>query len=221
MNRDKFLSIIGLSFLGTIFFSGKRKTDAENLTTCNDPITPPVPVGPYYKDEKLNRVNIAEHKEGTPISYHIKVEDKNCKPVAGAVVDIWQCDANGHYSDFEQEKTLGQTWLRGYQQTDKNGYCMFNTIFPGWYTGRLTHVHAKVVVDGKDELITNFFFPKEIEAEIFSSKLYPKGINPTTQVQDFELHADKDTTRHDALVMRVSKNKDGNLEGHCTIALNI
>ncbi|MBG9376012.1 hypothetical protein I5907_07185 [Panacibacter sp. DH6] len=218
MNRDKFLSITGLSFLGAMFFGGSRK-NAPLLTECNDPITPAVPIGPYYKDEKLNRAAIAEHKKGTAITYHIKVEDKACRPVQGAIVDIWQCDADGHYSDFEQEHTAGQTWLRGYQVTNEKGECMFTSIFPGWYTGRLTHVHAKVHIAGKDVLTTNFFFPKAIEEEVFGTTLYPKGINPTTQAQDFELHDDKDTSRRDALVMQVTKQANGSLAGKCTIAL--
>ncbi|MEO7489010.1 MAG: hypothetical protein ABIU77_18000, partial [Ferruginibacter sp.] len=99
MNRNKFLSLIGLSFIGTAFFASKKEPVVE-LTDCNDPITPPVPEGPYYKNEHLNRVNITETKKGTPLEYVFKVEDKHCKPIPGAIVDIWQCDADGHYSDF-------------------------------------------------------------------------------------------------------------------------
>jgi protocatechuate 3,4-dioxygenase beta subunit len=219
MNRDKFLSLIGLSFWGTAFFSGRKKRAVDFLTACNDPITPTVPIGPYYKDEKLNRIDIRENKKGITIEYLFKVEDKDCKPIQGAVVDIWQCDTEGHYSDFEQEKTLNQTWLRGFQVTDKNGECKFKSIFPGWYTGRITHLHAKVSLGNKDVLVTNFFFPKDIEEEVFKNPLYPKGLNPTTLAQDFELNVDKDSKRHDALLMNVTKDKSGNLVGKYTIAL--
>jgi protocatechuate 3,4-dioxygenase beta subunit len=57
--------------------------------TCDDPITPPLPEGPYYKDEKLNRIDITESKKGIPIEYAFLVEDKNCIPIPNAVVDIW------------------------------------------------------------------------------------------------------------------------------------
>lgn len=220
MKRNKFLSLISLSFLGSLFVSGKKKGAADLVTACDDPITPTVPIGPYYKDEKLNRIDIAEDKKGTPIEYFFRVEAKDCNPIAGAIVDIWQCNTEGHYSDFDQEKTLGEKWLRGYQVTDKNGECKFKSIFPGWYTGRITHLHAKVHVNGEDKLITNFFFPKEIEEEVFANaSLYPKGINPTTLAQDFELHGDKDSKRHDTLLMNVTKDKHGNLVGKYTIAL--
>src|SRR5436853_6693139 len=133
MDRYKFLSLTGLSFLGAIFFSANKKEQLIMQTDCNDPITPPVSEGPFYKNEKLNRLDITEHKKGVPIDYVIKVEDKDCKPIEGAIVDIWQCDAGGIYSDFKQENTLNETWLRGYQITDKDGMCKFKSIYPGWY----------------------------------------------------------------------------------------
>jgi len=217
MNRSKFLSLAGLSFLGVIFFP---KTGKKNmLNECNDPVTPPVPEGPYYKDEQLNRVDITEHKKGIPITYVFMVEDEDCKPVEGAIVDIWQCDADGHYSDYKAENTLNETWLRGYQKTGADGTCKFTSIFPGWYDGRITHLHGKVYLDGKTLLTTNFFFSKEIENYIYASPLYPKGPNPISILQDYELRVDKDTTRHDTLVMDVTKDANGNLVAFYKVAL--
>lgn len=36
------------------------------------------------------------------------------------------------------------TWLRGVQQTDEDGMVEFDTIVPGWYSGRTAHIHVKV-----------------------------------------------------------------------------
>src|SRR5690348_855190 len=110
MKRQKFLSLISFGFFGSLFFSGKEKQSAITTTDCNDPITLPVPEGPFYKDEKLNRLDITETKTGTPVEYIFKVEDEHCKPIAGAIVDIWQCDAHGIYSDFKVENTINETW---------------------------------------------------------------------------------------------------------------
>lgn len=217
MNRSKFLSLAGLGFLGVIFFPKTRKKNT--LNECNDPVTPPVPEGPYYKDEQLNRVDISEHKKGIPITYIFRVEDEDCKPVQGAIVDIWQCDADGHYSDYKAESTLNETWLRGYQKTGVDGTCKFTSIFPGWYDGRITHLHGKVHLNGKTLLTTNFFFPKEIENQVYASPLYPKGPNLIPVLQDIELRVDKDTTRHDTLVMDVSKDGNGNLVAFYKVAL--
>jgi protocatechuate 3,4-dioxygenase beta subunit len=219
MNRQKFLSFIGLSFLGSTLISTKSGNDLIQKTVCDDPITPPVPEGPFYKRENLNRINITENKKGIPVSYRFKVEDKHCKPIEGAVVDIWQCDSDGLYSDFKQENTINQTWLRGYQKTDKNGECNFIAIFPGWYTGRLTHLHVKVWLNDSNVLTTNCFFPREIENEVYKSPMYPKGINPQTISNDIELKVDKDSKRYDELVMKVQKDQKGNLTAAYTISL--
>jgi protocatechuate 3,4-dioxygenase beta subunit len=219
LNRYKFLSLIGLSFIGAPLLSGKPERTGDPVTDCNDPITPAVPEGPFYKRENLNRVNITENKKGIPITYLFRVEDEHCKPIEGAIVDIWQCDSDGVYSDFKQENTVNQTWLRGYQKTDKKGECQFEAIFPGWYNGRITHLHVKVIIGDKNVLTTNCFFPKEIEHEVYKSPLYPKGINPQTVSQDIELHVDKDSKRFDSLVMNVQKDTKGNLVAKYTIAI--
>ena len=221
MKREKFLSLLGLGFIGSLFFSTKKKLPGNAVTLCNDPITPPVPEGPFYKDEKLNRIDIIETKKGTPIEYVFKVEDKDCKPIKGAIVDIWQCDAHGIYSDFKAENTEKQTWLRGYQVTDENGVCRFKSIFPGWYEGRITHLHAKVHIENKIVLTTNFFFPKDMEDEIYNhnAPLYPKGINPISVSKDIELRVDTSTKRHDTLVMKIEKDANKNLSASYTIAI--
>ena len=219
MNRHKFLSFIGLSFIGSTLISTKSNSDLTAKTDCDDPITPPVPEGPFYKRENLNRIDITENKKGIPISYRFKVEDKHCKPIEGAVVDIWQCDTEGRYSDFKVENTTNQTWLRGYQKTDQNGECHFIAIFPGWYTGRITHLHVKVYINESNVLTTNCFFPREIENEVYKNPLYTKGINPQSISEDIELKVDKDTKRHDALVMNVLKDHKGSLTASYTISL--
>ena len=217
MNRSKFLSLASLGFLGVFFFP---KTRNENrLNECSDPVTPAVPEGPFYKDEQLNRVDIREHKAGIPITYIFIVEDEDCKPVEGAIVDIWQCDASGHYSDYKAENTLNETWLRGYQITGADGICRFTSIFPGWYEGRITHLHGKVHLKGKTLLTTNFFFSKEIENQVYASSFYPKGPNPIPILRDYELRVDKDTRRHDALLMDVSKDGNGDLVASYKVAL--
>src|SRR5215831_15439893 len=108
MKRKKFLSLMSFGFIGSLFFSAKEKQPGTVVTDCNDPITPPVPEGPFYKDEKLNRINIIETKQGAPVEYVFKVEDEHCKPIKGAIVDIWQCDNQGIYSDFKQENTVNE-----------------------------------------------------------------------------------------------------------------
>jgi protocatechuate 3,4-dioxygenase beta subunit len=219
MNRNKFLSVLGLSFLGTSLLSGKRIQKSSMVTDCEDPITPPVPEGPFYKEENLNRMDITEGKIGKSIEYLFVVEDKNCHPIKDAIVDIWQCDREGMYSDFASENSLSQKWLRGYQKTDALGECRFSSIFPGWYEGRITHIHAKVHIRNQTILTTNFFFPQAIEHEVHTSSLYPKGPNPLSVLKDVELRVDKDLSRHDTLIMKVAKDAQGGLHASYRMAI--
>ena len=52
---------------------------------------------------------------------HDVLDVSSCKPIRGAAVDIWHCDAGGTYSGFAQEGTEGRTFLRGIQRTDRAG----------------------------------------------------------------------------------------------------
>ena len=60
-----------------------------------------------------------------------------------------------------------------------------------------------------------------MENEIYQSNasLYPKGINPIAISQDIELRVDKDTKRHDTLLMKLEKDHNGNLSASYTIAV--
>ncbi len=80
-------------------------------------------------DERLHRFDIrvdpttGQLKSGTPLVLKLQVmglSEGGCRPLAGARVDIWQCDAAGVYSDVEESdfNTFGHNCLRGYQVTD-------------------------------------------------------------------------------------------------------
>jgi protocatechuate 3,4-dioxygenase beta subunit len=179
---------------------GSESTDTSTAVVSGScsAITPAVPQGPYYVPA-LNRTDITEGRPGVPAVYRFKVQDSNCKPIIGAVVDIWQCDKDGVYSAFSSQNTSGETWLRGFFATGVDGMVSFNSIFPGWYDGRLTHLHAKVHVGGVVRQTTNVFYPKAIETAVYTNALYSKGQNPTTVARDVELRGD--TARFNALTM--------------------
>ena len=104
-------------------------------------------------DPQFRRKNITEGQPGLPLKLKVRVMGvNNCEPVPGALVNIWHCNAVGAYSEFGQiagnpNDAANASWLRGYQVTDANGYCEFETIFPGWYRGRATHIHFDVHLD--------------------------------------------------------------------------
>ena len=114
--------------------------------------------GPYFVEEKLNRSDIrtdpanGQARPGTPLEIALRVSRMGatggCAALAGAVVDLWQCDAAGLYSDVRDTQvkfdTRGQKFLRGHQVTDAEGLVRFTTIYPGWYPGRAVHIHFKI-----------------------------------------------------------------------------
>lgn len=130
--------------------------------------------GPYYVDTRLERSDIRTDptdgsvKPGVPLQLEFvvsRIDGARCAPLAGAVVDLWQCDAQGVYSgvrDFDDRfDTRGKQFLRGYQVTDADGTARFLTIYPGWYPGRTVHIHFKVRTD-----------PAARKGHEFTSQLY-------------------------------------------------
>ena len=57
--------------------------------------------GPYYLGDRLLRQNVTEGKPGLPLRLRIALVDaRQCNPLPGAALDLWQCDALGVYSGF-------------------------------------------------------------------------------------------------------------------------
>ncbi len=112
------------------------------------------------------RTDIRESQAGQLHTIKLKIlGDTNCAPLVNAEVDIWHCNAYGNYSGYTTSghngstNSAGETWLRGRAMTDANGEVTFTTIFPGWYSGRLTHVHFEVKVNGTSVKISQFTYP--------------------------------------------------------------
>jgi protocatechuate 3,4-dioxygenase beta subunit len=150
-------------------------------------VRPEVTEGPYFVDEMLNRMDIRiDPSDGTvvdglPLHLIFNVSDVTngtCKPLQGAQVDIWHCNAIGQYSDVTDQgfDTKGQKWLRGYQVTDENGIAEFLTIYPGWYSGRAVHIHFKIRTTGADgnayEFTSQLFFPDDLSDQVFTQAPY-------------------------------------------------
>jgi protocatechuate 3,4-dioxygenase beta subunit len=133
-------------------------------------VQPELTEGPFYVDSDLLRADITEGKPGLPMMLRLQVVSADCGPIAGARVDVWHCDAQGVYSGVENlgggPDTRGQTFLRGSQMTDAAGVAAFQTIFPGWYPGRTTHVHYKVFLDGGGVLTSQIFFDDAVNQSI-------------------------------------------------------
>lgn len=135
-------------------------------------LTPQVTEGPYYLDADLVRRAIAEGRDGAPLLVRMQVVDPSCRPIPNARVDIWHCDAQGIYSayggaDRGQSSPRGETFMRGTQMADRNGVVEFDTVYPGWYRGRTTHIHFKVFPDRATEMTGQMFFPDDLSEQLY------------------------------------------------------
>jgi protocatechuate 3,4-dioxygenase beta subunit len=139
-------------------------------------LTPQSIEGPYYLDPHLVRAQIADGRSGVPLRVDLRVIDgATCTPSRRARVDIWHADAQGIYSGYEGQgdkqelSTAGQKFLRGTQFTDGKGAVSFKTIYPGWYAGRATHIHFKVLLDDRNVLTGQMYFPDAVNEFIYAN----------------------------------------------------
>ncbi len=174
-------------------------TTTPGSTNASCVVTPSVTEGPYFVDERLNRSDIRSDpatgavKAGVPLTLNVRLSQVSssgtCTALAGALVDLWHCDALGLYSDIGQQRTVGQKSLRGYQVSDANGAVQFTTIYPGWYMGRAVHIHFKVRTNpgGSSglEFTSQMFFDESLTDTIHAQAPYnSKGRRDTTNTSD-------------------------------------
>lgn len=195
MERKKFLKN-GLALIGGTAFilESCKKTDIATDPTGTDSTTgssdgscfttASETEGPYpYPGGEINnpldRTDITENKSGVPLTLTFNIVDVNdkCAALAGARFDIWHCDKDGNYSVYGSYQ--GQTFLRGYQTADANGQVVFQTIYPGWYQGRATHIHFEIYVNDVMKVTSQMTFPDATSDIVHTSALYTKGVNPT------------------------------------------
>jgi protocatechuate 3,4-dioxygenase beta subunit len=130
---------------------GDTSSVVQGATSAPDCVlTPEQAEGPFYIDLAQVRQDVVEDRPGVPLALAVAVVDSNtCKPIHNAAVDIWHCDALGVYSGEPSEGSEGETYLRGIQLTDSDGQAEFETVYPGQYPGRTTHIHVKVQIGGQ------------------------------------------------------------------------
>ncbi len=133
--------------------------------------TPRQATGPFYPvdwtgdaDGDLVRVTgAAAAAQGIVTHLRGRVLDVHGAPVAGAVVEIWQCDASGRYRhprDRQDGRDLGFQG-RGRVITGPDGAYAFRTIRPVPYPGRTPHIHAAIGTPGRQPLVTQFYIEGE------------------------------------------------------------
>jgi protocatechuate 3,4-dioxygenase beta subunit len=126
------------------------------------------PRGPFYPDEMpLDRdndlVQVGERDglaRGEITDLTGRVLDEEGRAVAGALVEIWQCDANGRYLHrLDSRRIPRDRDFQGYGRftTAADGRYRFRTIKPVPYPGRAPHIHFAVSAPGKEPLVTQMY----------------------------------------------------------------
>jgi protocatechuate 3,4-dioxygenase beta subunit len=123
--------------------------------------TPAQTEGPFYPvalpddtDFDLLRNGALRYPKGQPAWVEGTVSDLQGRPMAGAYVEIWQCDEAGHYH-HPGDRGRADPAFQGFGRvtTDARGAWRFRTIRPAPYSGRTPHIHFKVK-QGLRELLT-------------------------------------------------------------------
>ena len=111
------------------------------------------PVGPLLDDDADLIQARGQEGPAPGIPTHLigRVLNQNGRPIAGARVEIWQCDANGFYHHPRDRGGRADPRFQGFGGTiaDSEGRYRFRTIKPVAYPGRTPHIHFRIIgVDG-------------------------------------------------------------------------
>jgi hydroxyquinol 1,2-dioxygenase len=130
-------------------------------------------LGPFYVvgPEAPLGADISGGATGEPMLFEGTVRSTAGEPLAGAIVDTWHSDQEGHY-DIQ----LGdETAMRGRLRTDADGRFWFWSILPhsypvpddgtvgemvaaqGRHPYRPAHVHFRIAAPGSEDLVTHLF----------------------------------------------------------------
>jgi len=123
----------------------------------------------------------------------------DCAPLEGITVEIWQCDARGYYSGYSNATVRAPF--------DTIVMVNFETIFPGWYDPRVTHIHVKVSRDGQAFLTTQLYFPDELVSDIYQRHpdYVESGSCPYNLKNDSVL---RDLTNETGVVLKVTRTEE-------------
>ncbi len=129
-------------------------------------LTPAQTEGPFYPvtlpadndPDLLRNGTRAPYRGGQSAWVEGTVSDVDGRPVAGAQVEIWQCDEHGHYhhpGDGDRADAAFQGF--GRVAVGAEGRYRFRTIRPVPYSGRTPHIHVKVKLGPRELLTTQLY----------------------------------------------------------------
>lgn len=173
--------------------------------------TPSQTEGPFYPltlpadhDHDLLRNGLLRYAQGQPAQVDGTVRDTAGRPLAGAVVEIWQCDHDGHYH-HPGDGARADKAFQGFGSVTvaADGRYAFRTIRPVAYSNRTPHIHVKVKLGPRTLLTT---------------QLYVQG-DPHNE-RDFLWRNLRDAPDRAALTVPFQQASDGSLQARFPIVVN-
>ena len=135
--------------------------------------TPQQTAGPFYPlnypaDSDNDLVHVAGHSEaakGIVTRVSGRILDRAGRPLAGARVEIWQCDQNGRYHNVHDSSSgrAPDDNFQGFGRTVTGaaGDYEFVTIRPVPYPGRTPHIHFAIAAPGLPPFVTQMYVEGE------------------------------------------------------------
>jgi protocatechuate 3,4-dioxygenase beta subunit len=157
-------------------------------------VSPEMVEGPYYSRGGEYRSDIRGNQPGQKLDLTITIVNTvSGEPLAGVDVDLWHCNATGHYSGYDadpdalpenisngQQATNEDSFLRGRLTTNAAGQVTFQTIYPGWYALRTPHIHLKIFEGENCNTTTQLYLPENLNQDLYRRADYArKGTQDT------------------------------------------
>jgi protocatechuate 3,4-dioxygenase, beta subunit len=145
-----------------LLFAG---TSNLTLAQTKHRATPSQTEGPYYpvkepKDADFDLLKNGDrtYAKGRASWVEGVVTDLDGRPLNGGVIEIWQCDENGHYDHPGDGGQIDPSFQGfGRVRLNADGAFRFRTIRPSPYVGRTPHIHAKILLGSRELLMTQLY----------------------------------------------------------------
>jgi protocatechuate 3,4-dioxygenase beta subunit len=150
-SRRRFLTL-WLGAGAAVAHPASAQAPLPETPACGAGPTPRQTEGPFHLPRAPARGDFTGDGPGDPVALFGRVLTRDCRPVAGAAVDLWHADTSGAYDERGYR-------FRGVQTTDAEGRYAFRTILPGRYPGRTPHYHVILALQGRRLLTTQLYLP--------------------------------------------------------------
>lgn len=205
-NRRQFLkntslAALSLGILPTACDAKAKSPDkAKELLTCDKTTLDYYGEGPFYTESPpmiQNHQLASEEEAGARMIISGRIYNLDCSEfIPETIVDVWHANDDGEYDNDNYN-------LRGFTKSNAQGFYMFETIKPGIYGSRPSHIHFKIKPPGFDILTTQLYFEGDANISDDAAASITSGTYDASN-----------------RIIPLTMNADGKLEGTWDIVIN-